>query len=131
MLPLLAKLIRPKSNFVPTEWNNIIFNSLIAYEKNPLLPEMRYCTMSVTTDYGRPASGTFPSTWNDGEGQLSSNLGKQHAGETGEAMDPEFDSLTAALRQMHDSIANEPVPDDFLDLLDQIDAKILASKKFT
>ncbi|XVO20997.1 MAG: hypothetical protein HEQ18_10750 [Sphingorhabdus sp.] len=46
-------------------------------------------------------------------------------------MDPEFDSLTAALRQMHDSIANEPVPDDFLDLLDQIDAKISASKKFS
>ncbi|MFN5128445.1 MAG: NepR family anti-sigma factor [Sphingomonadaceae bacterium] len=49
----------------------------------------------------------------------------------GEAMDPEFDSLTAALRQMHDSIANEPVPEDFLDLLDQIDAKISASKKFS
>ncbi|MBJ7253284.1 MAG: hypothetical protein JHD25_00740 [Sphingomonadaceae bacterium] len=46
-------------------------------------------------------------------------------------MNPEFDSLTAALRQMHDSIANEPVPEDFLDLLDQIDAKISTSKKFS
>ncbi|WP_411291888.1 NepR family anti-sigma factor [Sphingorhabdus sp.] len=32
---------------------------------------------------------------------------------------------------MHDSIANEPVPDDFLDLLDQIDAKFSAHKKFS
>lgn len=47
------------------------------------------------------------------------------------AADPEFDSLTAALRQMHDSIASEPVPDDFLDLLDKIDAKFSASKKFS
>lgn len=46
-------------------------------------------------------------------------------------MDPNFDSLTAALRQMHDNIANEPIPDDFLDLLDQIDAKMSASKKFS
>lgn len=46
-------------------------------------------------------------------------------------MDPNFDSLTAALRQMHDNIANEPIPEDFLDLLDQIDAKMSASKKFS
>jgi hypothetical protein len=82
--------------------------------------------MGITTEYGQPGRGILPSAWNDGGGQLGSNTGKRRAGE---AMDPEFDSLTAALRQMHDSIANEPVPDDFLDLLDQIDAKISASKK--
>lgn len=82
--------------------------------------------MGITTEYSQLGRGILPSIWNDGEGQLSSNTGKRRAGE---AMDPEFDPLTAALRQMHDSIANEPVPDDFLDLLDQIDAKISASKK--
>lgn len=82
--------------------------------------------MGITTEYGQPGCGTLPSAWNDGGGKLGSNTGKRRGGE---AMDPEFDSLTAALRQMHDSIVNEPVPDDFLDLLDQIDAKISASKK--
>jgi hypothetical protein len=42
---------------------------------------------------------------------------------------PEFDALTNALRQMHDSVASEPIPDDFLDLLDKIEAKWSASKK--
>lgn len=87
--------------------------------------------MGITTDYGHPGLGTVPSTWNDGEGQLGTDKNKKHTSDLGEAMDPEFDSLTAALRQMHDSIANEPVPDDFLDLLDQIDAKMSASKKFS
>lgn len=87
--------------------------------------------MGITTDYGYPGPGTFPSAWNDGEDQLGNNKSKRQASKMGETMDPEFDSLTAALRQMHDSIANEPVPDDFLDLLDQIDAKMSASKKFS
>lgn len=42
---------------------------------------------------------------------------------------PTFDALTAALRQMHDSIVDEPVPDDFLDILERIDAKVSAKKK--
>lgn len=45
--------------------------------------------------------------------------------------DPAFDPVTAALRQMHDSIAGEPIPDDFMELLDKIDAKMSASKKFS
>ena len=101
---------------------------LIAYDKNIRLPELWYCAMGITTEYGQSGSGTLPGVWNDGGGQLGNNKGKQYAGE---AMDPEFDSLTAALRQMHDSIANEPVPEDFLDLLDQIDAQISASKKLS
>ena len=84
--------------------------------------------MGITIEYGQPGSNTLSGAWNDGGGQLGSNKGKRQAEE---AMDPEFDSLTAALRQMHDSIANEPVPDDFLDLLDQIDAKISPAKKIS
>jgi hypothetical protein len=84
--------------------------------------------MGITTEYCQPGFGTLPGAWNDGGGQLAINKRKRKAEE---AMNPEFDSLTAALRQMHDSIANEPVPEDFLDLLDQIDAKISTSKKFS
>ena len=84
--------------------------------------------MGITTEYGQRGSDTLLGAWNDGGGQLGSNKRKRQAAE---AMDPEFDSLTAALRQMHDSIANEPVPDDFLDLLDQIDAKISPAKKIS
>ena len=39
-----------------------------------------------------------------------------------------FDPVSAALQQMHDAVANEPLPDDFLRLLDEIDAKIAANK---
>ena len=42
--------------------------------------------------------------------------------------DPGFDPITAALRQMHDDFANEPIPDDFMRLLDQIDARFSGSK---
>jgi hypothetical protein len=87
--------------------------------------------MGTTTVCGHPEPGTFPSTWKDGEGQLENKKIKRRTGTQRGDMDPQFDSLTAALRQMHDSIANEPVPDDFLDLLDQIDAKMSASKKFS
>lgn len=41
------------------------------------------------------------------------------------------DPVTAALRKMHDEIASEPIPEDFLALLDQIDAKMSATKKFS
>lgn len=43
--------------------------------------------------------------------------------------DPTFDPITAALRQMHDEFASEPIPDDFMDLLDRIDKRFAASKK--
>lgn len=49
--------------------------------------------------------------------------------ELGATKEPEFDPLTAALRLMHDSVANETIPDDFLILLDKIDAKMSAQKK--
>ena len=42
---------------------------------------------------------------------------------------PAFDPITAALRQMHDGVANEAIPDDFLRLLDEIDERIAAQNK--
>ncbi len=38
------------------------------------------------------------------------------------------DPITAALKQMHDAVANEDLPDDFLRLLDEIDTKIAAKR---
>lgn len=40
----------------------------------------------------------------------------------------DYDPVSAALRQMHDAVASEPVPDDFMRILDEIDAKIAAAK---
>lgn len=45
------------------------------------------------------------------------------------AVDPEFDAISAALRQMHEGVASEPVPDEFLALLDQLDARIAEKNK--
>ena len=40
--------------------------------------------------------------------------------------DPDIsnDPIAAALKQMHDAVASEQIPDDFLRLLDEIDNKI-------
>lgn len=43
-------------------------------------------------------------------------------------VDTSFDPVSAALKQMHEAVANEELPEDFLKLLDEIDAKIAASK---
>ena len=40
------------------------------------------------------------------------------------------DPIAAALKEMHDAVASEALPDDFLRLLDEIDTKI-AEKKAT
>jgi Anti-sigma factor NepR len=45
------------------------------------------------------------------------------------AVDPDFDPISAALRQMHEGVANEPVPDEFLLLLDQLDARMAEKNK--
>lgn len=39
-----------------------------------------------------------------------------------------FDPVEAALKQMHHAVATEPVPDDFMRILEDIDAKIAAAK---
>jgi Anti-sigma factor NepR len=45
------------------------------------------------------------------------------------SVEPGFDPISAALRQMHDGIAKEPVPDDFMRLLDQLDERIAENAK--
>ena len=56
-------------------------------------------------------------------------LAEQHA--MAKAKKPQYqeldignDPIAAALKQMHDNVANEELPDDFLRLLDEIDNKI-------
>lgn len=42
-------------------------------------------------------------------------------------VDTAFDPVAAALQQLHQAVVSEPLPDDFLKLLDDIDAKIAAA----
>lgn len=87
--------------------------------------------MGIPSGHRHSEAVGFPdatSTW--GGRLVGSSKGKQPLDAIGEDMDSEFDHLTAALRQMHDNVANEAIPDDFLDLLDRIDAKMSASRKF-
>ena len=43
-------------------------------------------------------------------------------------VDTAFDPVAAALKQMHEAVTNEAVPDDFMRILAEIDAKIEAEK---
>lgn len=51
---------------------------------------------------------------------------KKGRGMYGSAM--AFDPVTAALQQLHQAVASEDVPDEFLRILDEIDAGIAAAK---
>ncbi len=42
--------------------------------------------------------------------------------------DTAFDPVSAALQQLHQAVASEAVPKDFLRILEEIDAKIAAAK---
>jgi len=42
--------------------------------------------------------------------------------------DTAFDPVAAALQQLHQAVASEDVPEDFLRILEDIDAKIAATK---
>lgn len=42
--------------------------------------------------------------------------------------DTAFDPVSAALQQLHQAVASEEVPEDFLRILEQIDAKLAAAK---
>lgn len=42
--------------------------------------------------------------------------------------DTAFDPVSAALQQLHHAVASEEVPEDFLRILEDIDAKIAAAK---
>lgn len=43
-------------------------------------------------------------------------------------VDADFDPVSAALTQLHEAVVSEPVPEVFLRILDDIDAKIAAKK---
>lgn len=38
-----------------------------------------------------------------------------------------FDPVSAALQQLHRAVASEPLPEDFMKILDEIDARIAAA----
>ncbi len=42
--------------------------------------------------------------------------------------DNAFDPVAAALQQLHQAVASEEVPEDFLRILEEIDAKLAAAK---
>lgn len=42
--------------------------------------------------------------------------------------DTAFDPVSAALQQLHQVVASEELPEDFLRILEEIDAKIAAAK---
>jgi hypothetical protein len=42
-----------------------------------------------------------------------------------------FDPVAAALKQMHEAVTSEALPDDFLRILEEIDAKIDAATSTT
>jgi len=42
--------------------------------------------------------------------------------------DPAFDPVSAALQQLHQTVASEGIPDDFLRILADIDARIAGDK---
>lgn len=44
-------------------------------------------------------------------------------GAAGASPEMAFDPIEAALRQLHESVASEDIPDDFLRLLDQLDER--------
>jgi Anti-sigma factor NepR len=58
------------------------------------------------------------------QAMAKANMPDDHDGDLGS------DPIAAALKQMHDAVSSEALPDDFLRLLDEIDSKI-ASKKAT
>lgn len=59
---------------------------------------------------------------------MSGDKAKAKKGTAQNRTEPSFDPITAALRQLHDDVASEPIPDDFMRLLDQIDARISSTK---
>ena len=42
--------------------------------------------------------------------------------------DNAFDPVAAALQQLHQAVASEEVPEDFLRILEEIDAELAAAK---
>ncbi len=53
----------------------------------------------------------------------SASTGRHAESSAEDSLQPDlaFDPIAAALRQLHESVASEAIPDDFLLLLDQLD----------
>lgn len=52
----------------------------------------------------------------------------ENAGNRRTSLGVAFDPIAAALRQMHDKVSQEDIPDDFLRLLDEIDERAAKGK---
>ncbi len=65
----------------------------------------------------------------DGDRALAEQQAMAKANKPG-VMDADIgsDPIAAALKEMHDAVANEELPDDFLRLLEEIDTKIAENK---
>lgn len=53
---------------------------------------------------------------------------KKPKGNNVHQIDTAFDPVAAALKQMHDAVASEALPEDFLRILEEIDEKIASAK---
>lgn len=75
--------------------------------------------MNPAQDKKKPGSG-------QGQDDAAAAAAKSKLKEkpTGARLDP----VTVALKRIHDSVVDEPLPDDFLTLLNEIDAKIAAEE---
>lgn len=67
-----------------------------------------------------PSMAADEGDFNTGGGSRRRSPAKRSDDET--AM-PKHDPISTALRRLHDEVVAEPLPADFLDLLDRIDAK--------
>ncbi len=79
---------------------------------------------SVTSLNITPTS-SGPKTDNAAAEQLAMTNGNNSSGRDD---DIGTDPIAAALRQLHDAVASEALPEEFLRLLDEIDTSIAANK---
>lgn len=65
------------------------------------------------------------------KGRIVSNDNQRNRGAQApkkQAMQSNSDPIAMALRRLHDDVVSEPVPDDFMKLLSEIDRKIGSDK---
>ena len=54
---------------------------------------------------------------------VSQSMSRKEKPKPVQVVENEGDPINAALRRLHDSIASEPIPDDFLRLIDELEEK--------
>jgi hypothetical protein len=81
--------------------------------------------ISVTNQQTSPTTDSLNSKQMLGEQHAMAKAKKPRLSE----LDIGNDAIAAALKQMHDAVASEELPDDFLRLLDEIDTKIAAKNE--